>query len=194
MSNFIKTPPPRPLGASETLESLTHWKTNFRTYFKRDDGFKTFIKETSRWDPAQLHYGQQTETSGLKRSAAEMKEDLVDLLSTLAGFLPHSYLTKKLLNNTKNWVDVWNIIYDHYGVQVTQETFLDFEDCNKIAGETHRQFFERLLQHATQHLAPAGVKIENISTGDNAEQMSISLMNMVALQWLRKIDPTLIHI
>ena len=194
MSNFIKTPPPRPLGASETLESLTHWKTNFRTYFKRDDGFKTFIKETSRWDPAQLHYGQQTETSGLKRSAAEMKEDLVDLLSTLAGFLPHSYLTKKLLNNTKNWVDVWNIIYDHYGVQVTQETFLDFEDCNKIAGETHRQFFERLLQHATQHLAPAGVKIENISTGDNAEQMSISLMNMVALQWLRKIDPTLIRI
>ena len=194
MSNFIKTPPPRPLGTSETLESLTHWRTNFRTYFKRDDGFKTFIKETFRWDPVQLHYGQQTETSGLKRSAAEMKEDLVDLLSTLAGFLPHSYLTKKLLNNTRSWVDVWNVIYDHYGVQVTQETFLDFEDCNKIAGETHRQFFERLLQHATQHLAPAGVKIENISTGDQAEQMSISLMNMVALQWLRKIDPTLIRI
>ena len=161
MANFIKTPPPRPLGTSETLESLTHWKTNFRTYFKRDDGFKTFIKETATWNPSQLHYGQQTETSGLKRTAAEMKEDLIDLLSSLAGFLPHSYLTKKLLSNTKNWTDVWNIIYDHYGVQVTQETFLDFEDCNKVAGETHRQFFERLLQHATQHLAPAGVKVEN---------------------------------
>ena len=52
------------------------------------------------------HYGQASENTGLERSAAEMKEDLVDLLSTLAGFLPHPYLTTKLLENTTNWTDV----------------------------------------------------------------------------------------
>ena len=48
-----------------------------------------------------------------------MKEDLVELLSSLAGFLPHFYLTDKLLHNTKGWKDVWNTIFEHYGVEVT---------------------------------------------------------------------------
>ena len=61
-------------------------------------------------------------------------------------------------------------------------------------GESHRQFFERLLQHTRQHLAPANVKVEQINTGATAETMSVLLMNMVAVQWLRKTDPNLIKI
>ena len=194
MSTTVRHPPPRPLGAAETLESLTHWATTFRTYFKRDDAYKQLIRQSARWNPLEIHYGQATETTGLKRTAAEVKEDLVDLLTTLAGFLPHSYLTDKLLKNTKNWSDVWTTIHEHYGVQVSSETFLDFEDFYKQTGETHRQFYERLLQHARQHLAPANTKVEEVDTGEHAENMSVSLMNMIALQWLRKTDPTLIKI
>ena len=184
---------PRPLGANETLESLTHWKTTFRTFYKRDDAYRSFIKDTAVWDPADANYGQATETEGLKRTAADMKEDLVDLLHTLAGYLPHAYLTDKIISNSKCWKDVYNIIYDHYGVQVTSESLLDFESLHKQTGETHRQFFERLLQHVKQHLAPAGVKVEQTTT-TSADKMSISMMNMVALQWLRKTDPALIDI
>lgn len=193
-AGFARTPPPRPLGSAETLESLTHWKTTFRTFFKRDETYKPFIKETAKWDSNVANYAQEEEATGLKRKAADMKEDLVDLLSTLAGFLPHSYLTDKILKATKNWTDVWNVIHDHYGVQVTSETLLDFESLQKQTGETHRQFYERLLQHVRQHLAPAGVKVEQIETGTSAEKMSVSMLNMVALQWLRKTDPALIKI
>merc|ERR1711867_218827 len=87
-----------------------------------------------------------------------MEEDLVDLLNTLAGYLPHSYLTDKIVSETTGWKDVWDIIYEHYGVKVTNETFLDFESINKQIDETHRQFYERLLQHVKQHLAPAGAR------------------------------------
>ena len=194
MTSVVRHPPPRPLGTSETLESLTHWATTFRTYFKRDDAYKQLIRQSAKWNPLEIHYGQATETTGLKRTAAEVKEDLLDLLTTLAGFLPHSYLTDKLVKNTKNWSDVWGIIHEHYGVQVSAETLLDFEDFHKNTGETHRQFYERLLQHARQHLAPANVKVEEVETGNQAESMSVSLMNMVALQWLRKTDPMLIKI
>ena len=69
--------------------------------------------------------------STLKRKKADMKEDLVDLLNTLAGYLPHSYLTDKILKSTKGWKDVWNVIHDHYGVQVTSESLLDFESLQK---------------------------------------------------------------
>ena len=191
---MVRTPPPRPLGSAETLESLTHWITTFRTYYKRDDSFKPFLKQNSNWDPSDGNYGLQSETTGLKRSASDMKEDLVDLLNTLAGFLPHSYLTDKILKNTKNWNTVWEIVYEHYGVQVTGETMLDFEDLVKQGGESYRQFFERLLQHSKQHLAPAGVKVEQISTGGETDYMTVSFMNMIALQWLRKINPSLIKI
>ena len=36
-----------------------------------------------------------------------MKEDLVDLLSTLAGYQPHSYLTNKIVSGIKGLKDVW---------------------------------------------------------------------------------------
>ena len=194
MTNYVKCPPPRQLGKSETLESLTHWRTTFRTYFKKDDSYKPLLKLNKTWDPSAPNYGQIREAEGLERSASEVKEDLIDLLSTLAGFLPNSYLTDKLVSNTKGWNDVWQTIYEHYGVTITGETLLDFETLYRENGETHRQFFERLLQHTRQHLVPANVKVEQIDTGTTAEAMSISLMNMVAVQWLRKTDPALIKI
>ena len=70
---------------------------------------------------------------------------------------------------------------------------LDFELINKTAEETHRQFYERLLQHTRQHLAPANAKVESYSNVA-ADKMSISLMNMVTLQWLRKTNPALLKI
>ena len=73
------------------------------------------------------------------------------------------------------------------------ETLLDWESITKLSDETHRQFFERLLQHAKQHLAPANVKVEHLQN-NVPDTMSISLMNMVALQWLRKCNPALISI
>ena len=82
---------------------------------------------------------------------------------------------------------------DHYNVQVNGETMLDFEGLHKLSEETYRQFFERLLQHTRQHLAPADAKVEGIKM-DSADKMTISLMNLVALQWLRKINPSLIDI
>ena len=89
------------------------------------------------------------------------------------------------MSGTKGWTDVWNVIYDHYGVQISSG--------ESQPGETHHQFYERLLQHVKQHLAPADVKVEQVKN-TVADKMSISLMNMTALQWMRKTEPSLIDI
>ena len=74
-----------------------------------------------------------------------------------------------------------------------QETFLNFESLKKEPAENYRQFYEKLLQHSRLHLSPSGEKSEHLVNTTN-DLMTISLMNHVALQWLRKIDPQLIHI
>ena len=188
MATFVKLPPPRQLTQSESLDSLDHWKSIFRNYFRRDSVFKQFLN--TKWDPAAPKYGL-AEKDGM--TAEERKDALVDFLSNLAGFLPHSYLTSKLLENTKSLEDCWNVIAEHYNVQVTSETLLDFESIKKEPAENYRQFFERLLQHAKLHLAPAGATVDNIKNTED-DKMSISIMNFVALQWLRKSNNDLIHI
>lgn len=191
--SISRTPPPRQLTANESLESLNHWRSTFRTFYKRDDAYRRFFRSDFNWNPKAVNYGLQEETDGLKRSAADLKEDLIDLLNTLAGFLPHSYLTDKLLSETTNWNDTFQIILEHYNVNVSCESLLDFESLNKRSEETHRQFFERLLQHSKLHLAPKNAKIDT-KVNENDDVMTISLMNMIALQWLRKTNPLLIDI
>ena len=117
MSIVHTTPPPRQLGTKETLDNLIHWRTTFRTFYKRDDNYKHFVQESITWDPNHHTYNQVAEAVldangdltpiGLKRTAEQMKEDLVDLLYTLAGYLPHSYLTDKIVLESKGWKDVW---------------------------------------------------------------------------------------
>ena len=190
MNVLVKCPPPRPLTQQETLDSLNHWKTLFRNYFKRDSIYKSFLATNFTWDPSQINYGL---TAVGTDTAATRKENLEDFLYTLAGFLPHSYLTDKIVKDTKSLQQCWNIIYEHYNVQVTQETFLDFESLKKEPSENYRQFYEKLLQHSRLHLAGVGAKSEHI-TNTSEDTMTISLMNHVALQWLRKIDPKLVNI
>ena len=181
---FVKSPPPRPLAQQETLDSLNHWKTLFRNYYRRDTVYKQFLASDFTWTPNQPNYGLATQAR---------KENLEDFLYKLAGFLPHSYLTDRIVKDTKSLQGCWDIIYEHYNVKITQETFLDFESLKKEPAENYRQFYEKLLQHSRLHLAPNGAKSEPLTNITN-DSMTISLMNHVALQWLRKIDPQLINI
>ena len=97
-----RTPPPRQLLEDETLSSLTHWRTSFRTFYKKDEAYRPFFLSGFSWNPSATNYGLVAETDGLKRTAADKCEDLIDLLGTLAGYLPHSYITDKLVSSTEN--------------------------------------------------------------------------------------------
>ena len=188
--NFVRTPPPRALSQKETLDSLDHWKTLFRNFYRRDTSFKQFLRSDCRWNFSAANYGLQALN---EESPEERAENLSDFLSTLAGFLPHSYLTQKLLEDTTSLQDCWNVIYEHYNVQISSETLLDFEKLNKEHDENYRQYFERMLQHVRLHLAPRGAKVENLEN-TTADSLTISLMNLVAMQWIRKCHPSLIDI
>ena len=185
--SFVKFPPPRPLTKKETLDSLEHWKSQFKTFFKRDDTFRPFLRSDFTWDPSLDKYG----FSGA--NAQEDSDNFEDFLNVLSGFLPHSYLTSRITKDTKCWEDIWNVIYTHYDCKISGNTLLYFESLNKTSDENHQQFYERLLQHARLHMAPAQADVCKLKI-TKPDEMSITIMNMVALQWLRKTDQNLINI
>ena len=57
MATYVKLPPPRQLNQSETLDSLDHWKSIFKSYFRRDTIFKQFVDSACKWDPTKENYG-----------------------------------------------------------------------------------------------------------------------------------------
>ena len=151
----VRNPPPRMLQMNETLHSLNHWNTAFRTYYRRDSYFKAFLLPDASWtNSSHNNYGQVADMDGsvTVRSAADKGEDLRDFLHTLAGYLPFSYLTEKIVDGCTNIQQIWDTLYDHYGISVSSETLLDYVAIKLNTGETYRQFFGRLLAHARLHL------------------------------------------
>ena len=126
-------------------------------------------------------------------NAQEESDNFEDFLNVLSGFLPHSYLTSRITKDTKCWEDIWNVIYTHYDCKISGDTLLDFESLNKASDENHQQFYERLLQHTRLHMAPAQAEVGKLKI-TKPDEMSITIMNMVAIQWLRKTDQSLISI
>ena len=183
LQQTVRNPPPRMLAVSETLYSLNHWKTSFRTYYRRDSFYKGFLLPNATWDPSQQFYGQTADMNGdvVIRSAEDKGEDLRDFLHTLVGYLPFPYLTEKIVTSSANLKNVWDIIYDHYGINVTSESLLDYASLKLNDGETYRQFFGRLLSHARLHLPKADITVDGINTGTAGESMTVSLMNFIAV-------------
>lgn len=94
-SKHIKFAPPRPLAESEDTHSLSRWKTNFKNYCKKDPDYVHFLKSTTVWRSDQPNYGF-TENVGDKTPDV-LEEHVKDFLHLLASYLPHGFLTDKLL-------------------------------------------------------------------------------------------------
>ena len=137
---LVRNPPPRMLGMQETLYSLNHWRTSFTTYYRRDSYFKCFLLPNAAWSPTEANYGQRDEFDGetITRSAVDKGEDLKDFLNTMIGYLPFPYLTEKILHGTSNLNQVWDVVFEHYGLKVTGESMLDFPAMSQVDGESFR--------------------------------------------------------
>ena len=107
--------------------SLQQWRMQFRQYVKQDHHYKGFLNSNEQWNPSAADYGFITENDGLRRTALNKKEDCQDFLHLLATFLPHGYLTEKIVNTATSFNTAFNIIQEHYGLLPNQETFLDLD-------------------------------------------------------------------
>ena len=139
-STHVKIPLPRKLESKETMQSLQQWKMQFKQYMKQDDNYRCFLGSDVAWNPTHVTYGFEAEAAGLRRTAIQKMDDCKDFLHVLCTFLPHGYLTDKIVQTSTSLVSAFGIIEEHYGLLPSQETFLDLESFNKQTGESYRQF------------------------------------------------------
>ena len=191
----IRVQAPRKLELKESQQSLTQWKMQFRQYMKQGTSNRFFLASDTEWNPNARNYGFTAETDGQQRTAAALMDDCKDFLFTLATFLPHGYLTEKIVNTSTSFESAFDILEEHFGLKATQESFLELESFTKASGESYRQFYERLLAHVRRHLVPtAGVQVDGATVAQGGDRLTVSHMNNVALMWLRKIHPEMISI
>ena len=187
-----KQPMPRQLGLNENMRTLRHWRSTVRNYYRLDDINSHFLNEDLAWNSAVEHYSLAAETTGLKRTPAILKQDLVAFLETISGYLPHAYITDNLVKGTKSIMDVWKVIEDLYGAEVNAMSFLQLNSFKREPEETHKQFYERLVDHCRTHLVRDETKIEGRAT--SSDQLTILALNLITIVWLNKMHPKLIDI
>ena len=192
---YVKVPPPRPLTDAETTHTLTQWKTNFRQYCKRDDSYKLFLQSSTTWDATQDNYGFRAVVDG--REPVQIADDLEDFLLMLASFLPHGYITDKIVKKSSSFSSAFAIIEEHFGLAPSQETWCDFVALSRAPNEPYRQFYDRLVSFASKHLMKENVKnteVDGVFVATGGDQLTVSMLNMITLQWLQKLHPELLKI
>ena len=90
----IKIPYPRQLTKNETLDSLSHWQSGVRNYFRRSPQFQEFFRRNSKWDCTLDNYGLTGD------NVLDRADNLESLLDTLSSFLPGPFITHKITKST----------------------------------------------------------------------------------------------
>ena len=55
------------------------------------------------------------------------------------------------------------------------------------------QLYERMDDYVHKHLTKPRVKVETYDSGSGGDKLTLSLLNLTVIMWLRKVDPQLIN-
>ena len=189
-----KVPIPRKLDINESAPSIRLWKIAFINYYRSDIYFSKFVQAGAKWNVNAPDWGftDEPDTSDLKRTKAQLKEDCKMFLETLASYVPDDYLVEKISKTTEDMDGVWTILEQYYGISINSDTFLQIDKMQKKDVESYRQFYLRMEGMVSKHLTKGNVKVEDVTSPADGDTMSITLKNLVVIMWLQKISPKMV--
>ena len=196
MSENISQPralAPRKLDQQENLQSLNHWRTVFRNFYRRCQYYSIFLLPNTKWDNSPTR-GLTAETSGLKRDRETLVSDLDGFLDCVASYLPFDYVAEKLRCESTNIQTVWEIVYELYDAEISTTNYLDFAAMSRSPDETYRSYYNRLVGFVRQHLPKEEFEAEGVRSPAQGENMTIALLDNIAVHWLNSIDRRLVNI
>ena len=155
-----------------------------------------FVNPKLKWDSTKNNYNllKEHEDSKLKQDADEMALDLVSFLQTMAGFIPGDHLRQQIVKETGCYEDIINLIREFYDAEINTEGELNFMKIERKPQEPHRMFYERLSAHVRKHLVGPNKTVGTITSGESADQMTLSMQNLVFKIFLHKVNPKLADI
>ena len=147
MSESTHTQPkalaPRKLEQTETLQTLNHWRSVLKNYYRRCQFYGYFLAPGITWNNNANRGFTVNEPSGLKRTPAQLASDLEGFLSCIGNYLPFDYVSDKLINETTNMDSVWSVIYEIYDAEINTTNFLDYATMSRYPEESYTSFFQQ---------------------------------------------------
>ena len=191
----VKRKQPRLLTAEESLDSLTPWKSHVTAYFRDDPTWGPYAAADATWNTAEVNWGYTDDTDAddiVTYSAAQKKADCENFLHELTCYMPSGYIRDRVTKASNSLDKVFDYIFSFYGCKITQDTMPELMILTKNKGESHLQFFYRLLYHQRMHLmTKANEAVEDATVTEQGDRMSVSHMNLVALLWMDRIHKDL---
>ena len=192
INTAVKSQIPDKLKSIETSDSLEHWIHRFKVYIQRDPVLSPYL--TLTWDYNQDNMGFVDPQGDLPEGhlTAEKKAENCKLfLAHVASFMEKSYYTKTIERRTTSANSIWKLLRELYNVETSADTLLDIGNVTYDKSESYLSFYHKLLYHAESNLAPANVTVNHVATGANGDSLTVTMMDLVALQWLSKLDTRL---
>ena len=189
MNQVMRFHRPRDLGTNETADTLDHWISQFTVYIQRDPIMSPFL--TVEWNPNHATMGFTEGREGV--APAQRATNCKLFLSHLASFLTVPYHRKSIEKRTTDIESVWFLLRGIYNVEKSTETLLDIGNLTHDKAESYASFFHKLVYHIEMNLAPADIEVNHVKTGEDGDELSVTLLDMAALLWLTKIDQRLVE-
>ena len=192
-NSAVKSQVPDKLMSHETADSLEHWIHKFKVYIQRDPILSPYL--TLTWNYNQDNMGfvdPQGDLPEGQLSAAMKAEHCKLFLAHVASFMEKSYYTRKIERRTTSANSIWKLLRELYNVEISADTLLDIGNISYDKSESYLSFFHKLLYHAESNLAPANMTVDHVTTGADGDSLTVTMMDLVALQWLSKVDMKLI--
>ena len=189
MNQVMRFHRPRDLGTNETADTLDHWIGQFTVYVQRDPIMSPFLDMD--WNPNHATMGFTEAREGV--APAQRATNCKLFLSHLASFLTVPYHKKSIEKRTTNIESVWTLLRGIYNVEKSTETLLDIGNLTHDKAESYASFFHKLVYHIEMNLAPRDIEVNHVTTGEDGDDLSVTLLDMAALMWLTKIDQRLVE-
>ena len=175
---FVRFQMPRELTHKEDFVSLSKWETKVRTFYARDVLFSKYYNNGGlhRWNRAAANCGFTTTGANTPQEVtAEQKKGTLDLfINNLLGLMPNMFL-KDAFHSSANLEGIFNVIRASYSVEVTSRSQLDLCKMSLQVGENYQSFYDRLVSHATEHLARGGTPAQRgFAVPAQGDAMSVS--------------------
>ena len=155
---------PRRLDQQETLQSLNHWRSVFRNYYRRCPYYGLFLLPSTRWTSSGNRGFTSAEQTGLKRDPATLAADLEGFLDCIGSYCPFDYIGQKLREESTNIQNVWDILYEIYDLEISTSNFLDYALMSREPEESYRSYFNRLVGFVRQHLPKTEIQAEGVTS------------------------------
>ena len=186
----------RPLTPVESQSSFDSWREGMIWQISLDPMSARFLTDLKKWDNSE-HRGFTNDAAGFDKDTtmtAVAKEMLLNIvLGSIASNCP--IISPKFIKNVATSLDeIWERIRSYYGFRKTGGRITEFFDFTLETNESREALYERMYTYLEDNLLTKDGSVEHEgSKSTKDEELTPTLLNILVVNWLRTIHPSLPH-